>query len=173
MYHETLLDFQPGPVLSNKGIIPGIRADADVHFLPILWNLLLRVLTTEALPHLQAAAHVSANGVPRFPATRQLGDWPSHSHSPCSFSPCRSSWCCLSFRPDLHYSFLPAPSKIDVGCHAGGLSDSNAVKYINAVNVVANKASTNSPLSFSSTSSHVLISLRSIAREIRLGGEIL
>ncbi|EPQ54593.1 aldolase [Gloeophyllum trabeum ATCC 11539] len=35
LYAETLLDFQLGPVLASRGIIPGIRADTDSHPLPI------------------------------------------------------------------------------------------------------------------------------------------
>jgi len=34
LHSETLIDFQLAPVLSNRGIIPGVRADTDSHPLP-------------------------------------------------------------------------------------------------------------------------------------------
>jgi fructose-bisphosphate aldolase class I len=35
LYHETLHDFQLAPLLSKRGIVPGVRADTDSHPLPI------------------------------------------------------------------------------------------------------------------------------------------
>ncbi|PAV17536.1 aldolase [Pyrrhoderma noxium] len=35
LYYETLVDFKLAPILSSRGIIPGVRADTDSHPLPI------------------------------------------------------------------------------------------------------------------------------------------
>ncbi|KAI6039309.1 fructose-bisphosphate aldolase [Pisolithus marmoratus] len=60
LYHETLLDFQMGPVLSNRGIIPGVRADTDAHPLPISPSEPATQGLDDLLPRLQAAAHAGA-----------------------------------------------------------------------------------------------------------------
>lgn len=35
LFHETLVDFHLAPILAQRGIIPGIRADTDSHPLPV------------------------------------------------------------------------------------------------------------------------------------------
>jgi len=60
LYHETLLDFQLGPVLSNRGIIPGVRADTDAHPLPISPIEPATQGLDHLLPRLRAAAQVGA-----------------------------------------------------------------------------------------------------------------
>ncbi|KIM61990.1 hypothetical protein SCLCIDRAFT_120586 [Scleroderma citrinum Foug A] len=60
LYHETLLDFQLGPILSNRGIIPGVRADTDAHPLPISPIEPATQGLDHLLPRLRAAAQVGA-----------------------------------------------------------------------------------------------------------------
>lgn len=60
LYHETLLDFQMGPVLSNRGIIPGVRADTNAHPLPISPSEPATQGLDDLLPRLQAAARAGA-----------------------------------------------------------------------------------------------------------------
>lgn len=96
LYSETLLDFQLAPILANRGIIPGVRADTDAHPLPVspsepatqgLDNLLPRLQTAKAagarftkwrapilcslnLPS-QAALEIQAESLARFAAISQ------------------------------------------------------------------------------------------------------
>ena len=60
LYHETLLDFQLGPVLSNRGIIPGVRADTDAYPLPISPIEPATQGLDNLLPRLRAAAQAGA-----------------------------------------------------------------------------------------------------------------
>ncbi|KAL4063297.1 fructose-bisphosphate aldolase [Scleroderma yunnanense] len=60
LHQETLLDFQLGPVLSNRGIIPGVRADTDAHPLPISPVEPATQGLDELLPRLKAAAQTGA-----------------------------------------------------------------------------------------------------------------
>ena len=60
LYHETLSDFQLGPVLSNRGIIPGVRADTDAHPLPISPIEPATQGLDDLLPRLRAAAQAGA-----------------------------------------------------------------------------------------------------------------
>ncbi|KLO20293.1 aldolase [Schizopora paradoxa] len=57
LFHETLIDFELGPLLVKRGVIPGVRADTDSHPLPIsplepatqgLDDLLPRLLAAKA-----------------------------------------------------------------------------------------------------------------------------
>lgn len=60
LYHETLLDFQMGPILSNRGIIPGVRADTNAHPLPISPSEPATQGLDDLLPRLRAAARAGA-----------------------------------------------------------------------------------------------------------------
>ncbi|KAG6333255.1 hypothetical protein ID866_5836 [Astraeus odoratus] len=60
LYHETLLDFQMSPILSNRGIIPGVRADTDAHPLPISPAEPATQGLDDLLPRLKAAAQAGA-----------------------------------------------------------------------------------------------------------------
>ncbi|TFK52448.1 aldolase [Heliocybe sulcata] len=60
LYQETLIDFQLGPVLASRGIIPGIRADTDSHPLPISPLEPATQGLDDLLPRLTAARVVGA-----------------------------------------------------------------------------------------------------------------
>ncbi|KAF8555728.1 aldolase [Imleria badia] len=206
LYHETLIDFQLAAVLIDRGIIPGVRADADAHPLPIsplepatqgLDNLLPRLqvaykagarfskwrapilcnsstLPTQAglAPDVDFAedadlkksvevyvkitslvyARCAAYGVllegrlitcmlgslikPSFPQ-------PGYKHPSRSMTSVETIG--LAKATILARS-MPV-SAAGVVFLSGGLSDSDAVKYLSAVNAVANKAPVGSPLS--------------------------
>ena len=60
LYHETLIDFQLAPILTNRGIIPGVRADTDAHPLPISPLEPATQGLDDLLPRLQAAYKAGA-----------------------------------------------------------------------------------------------------------------
>ncbi|KAG2129117.1 fructose-bisphosphate aldolase [Suillus clintonianus] len=221
LYHETLLDFQLGPVLSNRGIIPGIRADTDAHPLPISPSEPATQGLDDLLPRLQAAAaagarfskwrapilcnssslptqaglEVQAENLARFAAiSQQAGlvpivepdvDFAEDADLKKSievhvkiismiYARCAAYGVLLEgslIKPSFAQPGLKHPSRSTTSVEeiglatatilarsvpvavagvvflSGGLSDSDTVKYLNAVNVVANKAPANSPLS--------------------------
>ena len=60
LYHETLVDFNLGPLLSQRGIIPGVRADTDSQPLPISPLEPATQGLDDLLPRLQRARHAGA-----------------------------------------------------------------------------------------------------------------
>ncbi|KAG0701398.1 fructose-bisphosphate aldolase [Suillus ampliporus] len=223
LYHETLLDFQLAPVLSNRGIIPGIRADTDAHPLPISPLEPATQGLDDLLPRLQAAAaagarfskwrapilcnssslptqaglEVQAENLARFAAiSQQAGlvpivepdvDFAEDADLKKSveihvkiismiYARCATYGVLLEgslIKPSFPQPGLKHPSRSTTSVEeiglatatvlarsvpvavpgvvflSGGLSDSDAVKYLNAVNVVANKAPASSPLCLS------------------------
>ncbi|KIK93732.1 hypothetical protein PAXRUDRAFT_828671 [Paxillus rubicundulus Ve08.2h10] len=223
LYHETLVDFQLAPVLSNRGIIPGVRADTDAHPLPIsplepatqgLDDLLPRLQAayqagarfskwrapircdSSALPT-QAGMEVQAESLARFAAiSQQAGlvpivepdvDFADDADLRKSvevhvkmismiYARCVAYGVLLEgslIKPSFPQPGLKHPSRAttsvdEIGLAtatvlarsvpvavagvvflSGGLSDSDAVRYLNAVNVAVNKAPAGEPLSLS------------------------
>jgi fructose-bisphosphate aldolase class I len=60
LYSETLIDFQLAPVLTKRGIIPGVRADTDAHPLPMSPSEPATQGLDDLLPRLQAAKAAGA-----------------------------------------------------------------------------------------------------------------
>ena len=60
LYSETLIDFQLAPILADRGIIPGVRADTDAHPLPISPSEPATQGLDDLLPRLQAAFNAGA-----------------------------------------------------------------------------------------------------------------
>ncbi|KAA1469934.1 aldolase [Dentipellis sp. KUC8613] len=60
LYSETLIDFQLAPLLSARGIIPGVRADTDSHPLPVSPAEPATQGLDDLLPRLQAARAAGA-----------------------------------------------------------------------------------------------------------------
>ncbi|KAI6110972.1 fructose-bisphosphate aldolase [Pisolithus croceorrhizus] len=220
LYHETLLDFQMGPVLSNRGIIPGVRADTNAHPLPIspsepatqgLDDLLPRlqaatragarfskwrapILCNSSTLPTQAALEVQAESLARFAAiSQQAGlvpivepdvDFAEDANLQRSvevhvkiitmiYARCAAYGVLLEgslIKPSFPQPGLKHPSRPNTSVEAvglatatvlarslpvavagvvflsGGLSDSDSVQYLNAVNVVVNNAPSGSPL---------------------------
>lgn len=74
------MDFQLGPVLSNRGIIPGVRADTDAHPLPISPIEPATQGLDHPLPRLRAAAQVGARFSKwRAPILRNSSTLPTHT----------------------------------------------------------------------------------------------
>ncbi|KAG1751221.1 fructose-bisphosphate aldolase [Suillus lakei] len=199
LYHETLLDFQLGSVLSNRGIIPGIRADTDAHPLPISPLEPATQGLDDLLPRLQAAAaagarfskwrapilcnssslptqaglEAQAENLARFAAiSQQAGLVPIVEPDILKksievhvkiismiYARCAAYGVLLEgslIKPSFPQPGLKHPSRSTTSIPvavagvvflSGGLSDSDAVRYLNAVNVVANKAPANSSFS--------------------------
>jgi len=223
LYHETLIDFQLAPVLTKRGIIPGVRADTDAHPLPVsslepatqgLDDLLPRlqaayragarftkwrapILCNSSTLPTQAALEVQAESLARFAAiSQQAGlvpivepdvDFAEDADLKRSvevhvkiismiYARCAAYGVLLegslikpSFpQPGLKHSSRSTTSLEAIGLAtatalarsvpvavagivflSGGLSDSDSVKYLNAVNAVVNKTPADSPLSLS------------------------
>ncbi|KIJ17961.1 fructose-bisphosphate aldolase [Paxillus involutus ATCC 200175] len=223
LYHETLIDFQLAPVLTNRGIIPGVRADTDAHPLPIsplepatqgLDGLLPRlqaayqagarfskwrapILCNSSTLPTQAGIEVQAESLARFAAiSQQAGlvpivepdvDFAEDADLKKSvevhvkiismiYARCAAYGVLLEgslIKPSFPQPGLKHPSRAttsidEIGLAtvtvlarsvpiavagvvflSGGLSDSDAVKYLNVVNMIVNKAPAGSPLSLS------------------------
>ncbi|KAG6377052.1 fructose-bisphosphate aldolase [Boletus reticuloceps] len=223
LYHESLIDFQLAPTLTNRGIIPGVRADTDAHPLPIsplepatqgLDDLLPRlqaaykagarfskwrapILCNSSTLPTQAALEIQAESLARFAAiSQQAGlvpivepdvDFAEDADLKKSvevhvkiisliYTRCAAYGVLLEgslIKPSFPQPGLKHPSRSATPVEAiglatatalarsvpvavpgvvflsGGLSDSDAVKYLNAVNSVVNKAPVGSPLSLS------------------------
>ncbi|KAF8133745.1 fructose-bisphosphate aldolase [Boletus edulis] len=207
LYHESLIDFQLAPTLTNRGIIPGVRADTDAHPLPISplepaysrlqaaykagarfskWRAPI-LCNSSTLPT-QAALEVQAESLARFAAiSQQAGLVPIDADLKKSvevhvkiisliYTRCAAYGVLLEgslIKPSFPQPGLKHPSRSTTPVEAiglatatvlarsvpvavpgvvflsGGLSDSDAVKYLNAVNSVVNKAPVGSPLSLS------------------------
>ncbi|KAF9221642.1 aldolase [Gyrodon lividus] len=223
LYHETLIEFQLAPILSNRGIIPGVRADTDAHPLPIsplepatqgLDDLLPRLqaayqagarfskwrapilCNSSSLPT-QAGIEVQAESLARFASiSQQAGlvpivepdvDFAEDADLKKSvevhvkiismiYARCATYGVLLEgslIKPSFPQPGLKHPSRATTSVEeiglatatalarsipvavagvvflSGGLSDSDAVRYLNAVNVVVDKAPARSPLSLS------------------------
>ncbi|KAI6147098.1 hypothetical protein BKA82DRAFT_4149545 [Pisolithus tinctorius] len=178
LYHETLLDFQMGPVLSNRGIIPGVRADTNAHPLPISPSEPATQGLDDLLPRLQAAARAC---LARFAAiSQQAGLVPIVEPDvdfaeDASLKPHMIYARCAAYGVLLEGSLIKPshPSRANTSVEtiglaaatvlarslpvavagvvflSGGLSDSDSVQYLNAVNTIVNGAPSESPLCLS------------------------
>ncbi|TFY57135.1 hypothetical protein EVG20_g8661 [Dentipellis fragilis] len=79
LYSETLIDFQLAPLLSARGIIPGVRADTDSHPLPISLAEPATQGLDDLLPRLQAARAAGARFTKwRAPILCTASTYPTH-----------------------------------------------------------------------------------------------
>ncbi|KAG9315823.1 hypothetical protein JVU11DRAFT_3472 [Chiua virens] len=190
LYHETLIDFQLAPVLTKRGIIPGVRADTDAHPLPIsplepatqgLDDLLPRlqasykagarfskwrapILCNSSTLPTQAGLEVQAESLACFAAiSQQAGLVPIVEPDVDFTEDADLKKSVGGSREDHHTTSIETiglatatalarsvpVSVAGVVFLSGGLSDSDAVKYLNAVNAVVNKPPVGAPLALS------------------------
>ena len=74
LHSETLIDFKLAPILEDRGIIPGVRADTDSHPLPISPLEPATQGLDDLLPRLQEARKHGA----RFSKVRYQLDFQVH-----------------------------------------------------------------------------------------------